>query len=88
MRYNPEELAGLAKRHFDRRVPAAELRTVELRDGAGACVIHTVRGGGKIFVAPDGTVLFVGSAVGLDDGLALFLSGRRTSPERFARPTR
>ncbi|GGT56833.1 hypothetical protein GCM10010271_70770 [Streptomyces kurssanovii] len=65
--------------------PGANLNVVELEDGAGVCVVHAVRGGGKVYVAPDGTVLFTGSSVTFDAGLGAFLGGARTAPDG-ARP--
>ncbi|QIP88307.1 hypothetical protein GLX30_02365 [Streptomyces sp. Tu 2975] len=57
----------------------ASLNVVALEDGAGVCVVHAVRGGGKVYVAPDETVLFAGSSVAFDAGLGAFLDGARTS---------
>lgn len=82
-----DRLAAVAARYFELLAPDAELRTIPLEDGAGVCVVHTARGGGKIYVAPDESVLFVGSAMDFDSGLAAFLSGTRTPPEKFVRPT-
>lgn len=64
---------------------AAEALTVrELPDGLGICVWPAgVRGGGSILVGCDESVLFVGSAIGFDAGLAAFRQGRRTPAERF-----
>ncbi|MFJ8697151.1 hypothetical protein [Streptomyces roseolilacinus] len=50
---------------------------VELPDGLGICLVHAVRGGGKIYVAPDESTLFVGSAVDFDAGLGAFRDGVR-----------
>jgi hypothetical protein len=50
---------------------------VELPDGLGVCLVHTVRGGGKVYVAPDESTLFVGSAVDFDAGLGAFRDGLR-----------
>ncbi|MGW0611386.1 hypothetical protein [Streptomyces sp. NPDC002788] len=50
---------------------------VELPDGLGVCLVHAVRGGGKIYVAPDESTLFVGSAVEFDAGLGAFRDGVR-----------
>lgn len=80
-------LSAVAERYFAQLAPEAELRTIPLENGAGVCVLHPVRGGGKIYVAPDESVLFVGSALDFDAGLAAFLSGTRTPPEKFVRPT-
>ncbi|MFE1292446.1 hypothetical protein [Streptomyces sp. NPDC058751] len=38
------------------------LSVVELPDGLGVCLVHAARGGGKLYVAPDRTALFAGSA--------------------------
>ncbi|CAM5334442.1 MULTISPECIES: hypothetical protein [Streptomyces] len=56
----------------------AGVRVVELADGTGVCVVQTGRGGGKVYVAPDRTVLFVPSGSDFDTGLAAFLGGART----------
>jgi hypothetical protein len=82
-----QRLTALGHRYFAQLAPDAELRTIPLENGAGVCVVHTARGGGKIYVAPDESVLFVGSAMDFDAGLAAFLSGTRTPPEKFVRPT-
>ncbi|MEO3972679.1 hypothetical protein [Streptomyces sp. CAU 1734] len=58
----------------------------ELPDGLGVCVFLPIRGGGTVLVARDESVLFVGSAMGFERGLAAFREGRRTPPERFRRP--
>lgn len=50
---------------------------VELPDGLGISLVHAVRGGGKIYVAPDESTLFVGSAVDFDAGLGAFRDGVR-----------
>lgn len=82
-----ERLVDTATHYFALLAPDAELRTIPLDDGAGVCVVHAARGGGKIYVAPDETVLFVGSSMDFDAGLAAFLAGTRTPPEKFVRPT-
>ncbi|CAM3248115.1 hypothetical protein STSO111631_09620 [Stackebrandtia soli] len=61
----------------------ATLRVVELPDRLGVCVLHTVRGGGKVYVAPDGSALFASSAMDFDAGLSVFRSGQRTPPEKL-----
>jgi hypothetical protein len=53
------------------------VNVVELPDGLGVCLVHAVRGGGKIYVAPDESTLFVGSAVDFDAGLGAFRGGLR-----------
>lgn len=45
--------------------------------------MNAVRGGGKIYVAPDESVLFVGSAVDFEAGLGAFRDGVRTPLEKF-----
>ncbi|MDD9151023.1 hypothetical protein [Plantibacter flavus] len=82
-----EQLVTVAERYFAQLDPDAELRSIPLEDGAGVCVVHTTRGGGTIYVAPDESALFVGSAMDFDAGLAAFLAGTRTPPEKFVRPT-
>ncbi|MFJ5834612.1 hypothetical protein [Streptomyces sp. NPDC093089] len=57
------------------------LSFVELPDGLGVCLVHAARGGGKIYVAPDETALFVGSAVDFEAGLEAFWGCVRTPLE-------
>ncbi|WMX48177.1 hypothetical protein [Streptomyces roseicoloratus] len=59
------------------------LSIVELPDGLGVCLVHAARGGGKIYVAPDETALFMGSAVDFEAGLEAFRGGVRTPLETF-----
>lgn len=82
-----EQLVTVAERYFAQLVPGAELRSVPLENGAGVCVVHATRGCGMIYGAPDERALFVGSAEDFDAGLAAFLAGTRTPPEKFVRPT-
>ncbi|NYV72865.1 hypothetical protein [Streptomyces sp. UH6] len=81
----PDEgrLATVGRTLFARLAADPVLRVVALPDGLGVCLVHTVRGGGKIYVAPDETALFVGSAVDFQAGLAAFRDGARTPPEKF-----
>lgn len=76
-------LVAQGRRLFETLAPGATLDTVVLDDGAGICVMHDVRGGGKIYVAPDLSVLFVASTLDFQRGLEVFLTGRRTPLERF-----
>ncbi|WP_151773872.1 hypothetical protein [Streptomyces abyssomicinicus] len=76
-RAGTEQLAGAGKA-FLGLAPGAGVNVVELVDGAGVCVIQAGRGGGKVYVAPDRSLLFVPSAVDFDTGLAAFLGGART----------
>jgi hypothetical protein len=85
---DPEPHARLVdqgRRLFETLAPGATLETVVLEDGAGICMMHAVRGGGKIYVAPDLSVLFVASALDFEQGLETFLAGRRTPLEKFER---
>jgi hypothetical protein len=80
-----ERLVGQGRRLFEILSPGATLETLVLDDGAGICVVHAERGGGKIYVAPDQSVLFVASALGFEEGLVAFRAGRRTPLEKFER---
>ncbi|MDN4641803.1 hypothetical protein QCD70_16255 [Agreia sp. PsM10] len=78
-------LVEQGRRLFEVLAPEATLDTVVLDNEAGICMMHTVRGGGKIYVAPDLSVLFVASALDFQQGLEAFLAGRRTPLEKFER---
>ena len=78
-------LVEQGRRLFEVLAPGATLNTIVLDDGAGICLLHTVRGGGKIYVAPDLSVLFVASVLDFQKGLEAFLAGRRTPLEKFER---
>jgi hypothetical protein len=78
-----DRLAEVGRRLFGVLRPEAELNLVPLPDGLGVCLVDASRGGGKIYVAPDETVLFVASALNFEAGLAAFREGRRTPPEAF-----
>ncbi|MFI6108689.1 hypothetical protein [Streptomyces sp. NPDC051310] len=78
----PEQLAEAGKALLG-LAPGAGVNVVELMDGAGVCVVQAGRGGGKVYVAPDRTVLFVPSATDFDTGLAAFLGGARTPTRGF-----
>lgn len=78
-----ERLVAIARALFAQLAANPALNTIELPDGLGVCLIHTVRGGGKIYVAPDGSVYFAGSAVDFDAGLKSFRAGARTDPRTF-----
>lgn len=76
-----ERLAEVGRAFLDRVAPpgaGAGAGVVELADRAGVCVVQAVRGGGKVYVAPDETLLFVPSAMDFATGLASFLGGART----------
>ncbi|WP_139416357.1 T6SS immunity protein Tdi1 domain-containing protein [Agromyces laixinhei] len=76
-------LVAVGRALFEKLTEDPKLNVIELPDGLGVCLVHAVRGGGKIYVAPDETVLFVGSAVDFDAGLGAFRDGVRTPPEKF-----
>ncbi|WP_285034852.1 hypothetical protein [Plantibacter sp. ME-Dv--P-095] len=82
-----DRLTAVGTRYMRQLTQDPEVRSIPLEDDAGVCVVHTVRGGGKIYVAPDESVLFVGSSMDFGAGLTEFLAGTRTAPERFVRPT-
>jgi ribosomal protein L24E len=74
-------LAAAAGAAFD----DASTAVVPLDDGSVA-VARQTRGGGKMYVAADRTVYYVGSAVDFDTGLREFRAGARTAPEKFPTP--
>ncbi|MER7173275.1 hypothetical protein [Streptomyces mesophilus] len=74
----PEHLARVGIAFLGAPTQGAEPNVIELADGAGVCVVQRGRGGGKVYVAPDETLLFVPSAMDFDTGLAVFLDGART----------
>lgn len=78
-----ERLIEVGKALFAKLTTDPVLNIIELPDGIGVCLVHAVRGGGKIYVAPDESVLFVGSAVDFDAGLGAFRDGVRTPLEKF-----
>jgi hypothetical protein len=78
-----DRLGEVGRRLFDVLRPQAELKLIPLSEGLGVCLVDTSRGGGKIYVAPDETVLFVASALDFEAGLAAFREGRRTPREAF-----
>ncbi|MGW0772838.1 hypothetical protein ACWD01_04090 [Streptomyces sp. NPDC002835] len=80
-----DRLAQVGVTYFATLGTDAVLKVRELPDGLGVCVWRPIRGGGKIFVARDESVLFVGSAADFDSGLAAFRQGRRTPAEQFQR---
>lgn len=69
-------LAAKSGKPFDDPVSAVPF------DG-GVAVVRAVRGGGKIFVASDGSALFRASSFTFDRALADFRAGRRSPIESF-----
>lgn len=80
-----DRLTNIAKGHFAKLAQDPVLNVIVLPDGLGVCVVHAVRGGGSIYVAPDESALYVSSGLDFDKGLALFREGRRTPNEQFER---
>ena len=78
-----ERLIEVGRALFAKLTTDPVLNIIELPDGLGVCLVHAVRGGGKIYVAPDESALFVGSAVDFDAGLGAFRDGVRTPLEKF-----
>ncbi|MET8576861.1 hypothetical protein [Streptomyces sp. NPDC005012] len=82
----PEQrrLIDVGVAYWRRTAPADAPLGVELLPDDDAVVVsHTVRGGGRIYVASDESVLFAGSAVPPHEAIEVFRSGRRTPPEHF-----
>ncbi|MFF4084762.1 hypothetical protein ACFYZN_35990 [Streptomyces sp. NPDC001777] len=77
-------LAGLG-RTLMRRMAGADvpLAVTALPEDDAVLVAHTVRGGGRVYVAADETVLFAGSAAPPHEAIEVFRSGRRTPLEHF-----
>lgn len=78
-----ERLVQVGRALFEKLTTDPVLNIIELPDDLGVCLVHAVRGGGKIYVAPDESVLFVGSAVDFEAGLGAFRDGVRTPLEKF-----
>lgn len=73
-----QPLVDVGRARFAILDPDAQPTVIELPDGFGICLVYEVRGGGKLYVAPDETVLFVGSATDFETGLTAFRGGART----------
>ncbi len=69
---------------FQRIAPGAKVIHHLLPDDDAVLVVHPVRGGGSMYVASDGSVLFTGSAVSPHLALERFRAGQRTPIEQFA----
>lgn len=80
-----DRLVEVARGLFAKLTEAPKLNIIDLPDGLGICAVHAVRGGGKIYVAPDESALFVASALDFDAGLAAFRQGERTPHIMFER---
>ncbi|MEU9339349.1 hypothetical protein AB0D49_40445 [Streptomyces sp. NPDC048290] len=72
-------LTRIGTEYLHRASPGTPSEVVKLPQGAGICVIQRTRGGGKVYVALDGTLLFVPSSMDFETGLAAFLAGERTA---------
>ncbi|CAM3957138.1 hypothetical protein [Janibacter anophelis] len=75
------ELVAIAEEMFA-RMPGGEgpLTSRELREGLGVLVTRQSRGGGKLFVATDRSVMFSSSAESVEQGFERFLAGERYRP--------
>lgn len=73
-----DRLVEVARRLHAKLADVPDLNIFDLPDDLGICAVHSVRGGGKIYVAPDESALFVASAMDFDAGLAAFRAGERT----------
>ncbi|MFB7852711.1 MULTISPECIES: hypothetical protein [unclassified Streptomyces] len=79
-----QRLAGLGRTLMRRMAGAdAPLAVTALPEDDAVLVAHTVRGGGRVYVAADETVLFAGSAAPPHEAIEVFRSGRRTPSEHF-----
>ncbi|MGW1191192.1 hypothetical protein [Streptomyces sp. NPDC002559] len=79
-----QRLADLGRTLMRRMAGAdAPLAVTPLPEDDAVLVAHTVRGGGRVYVAADETVLFAGSAAPPHEAIEVFRSGRRTPPEHF-----
>ncbi|MGI9821833.1 T6SS immunity protein Tdi1 domain-containing protein [Agromyces sp. Marseille-Q5079] len=78
-----DRLVSVGLALFAKLTDATNLTVIHLPDGLGVCIVHAVRGGGKIYVAPDESALFVGSSVDYEAGLGAFRDGVRTPLEKF-----
>jgi hypothetical protein len=78
-----DELITHGREVFARFTDATNFNVIDLPDGLGILLIHAVRGGGKLYVAPDLSVLFSNSSQNYQTGLAAFQEGRRTTGEKL-----
>lgn len=78
-----DALVAYGREVFARFTDSTDLRIVDLPDGLGVALVHAVRRGGKLFVAPDKSALYSASAQSFEAGLEAFRGGRRSSPEKL-----
>ncbi|WP_309063802.1 hypothetical protein [Streptomyces sp.] len=79
-----QRLIDVGVGYWRRMVPAdAPLGVEILPDDDAVVVSHAVRGGGRIYVAADESVLFAGSSAPPHEAIEVFRSGRRTPSEQF-----
>ncbi|MFJ6994680.1 hypothetical protein [Streptomyces sp. NPDC003090] len=77
-------LIDVAVEYWRRMVPRDAPLAVELLPEDGVVVVsHAVRGGGRIYVASDESVLFAASGAPPHEAIEVFRSGRRTPPGQF-----
>ncbi|WP_433341873.1 hypothetical protein [Micromonospora sp. CA-111912] len=79
----PQRLIERGTELFGRIAPGAQLVHHLLPEDDAVLVVRPVRGGGSIYVAHDGSVLFAASAVPPHQALELFRAGQRTPAEKF-----
>lgn len=77
-----DRLAAVGRSLFATFTTDPVVNVLELPDGLGVCLVHAVRGGGKIYVAPDESALVVGSAIDFETGLGAFRDGVRNADEQ------
>lgn len=73
------DLADYGRAVLAPRFPGAELTVVPLPEDDAVYVYPDVRGGGILIVASDKTALFAASSVQVDDAIAEFRKGRRST---------
>jgi hypothetical protein len=82
------QLISFAHELFGRRAAATNQPQVgpyqaSLLPDGGVVLAEARRGGGRIFVAPDRSALWVGSGVGYEDAFSAYRDGARTPIEEF-----
>lgn len=75
------ELVAIGEEMFA-RMPgeAGPVVSRELREGLGVLVSRQSRGGGKLFIAPDRSLMFSPSAESVEQGFERFCAGERYTP--------
>lgn len=75
------ELEAIGREMFA-RMPGGEapITSRQLRDGLGIVMARQSRGGGKLFIAPDRSLMFSSSAESVEQGFERFIAGERWQP--------